>query len=86
MTDMQALVDAYYLRHGPCCAGCDHWRYFNSSIGECLKSRIAPASERVAMIGIVNLSMNVGAGHAFTWRNHVCGNFVDTYEWQEPRK
>ena len=31
---IQAIVDKFYLDNGPCCAGCDWWRWHNSVAGE----------------------------------------------------
>ncbi len=76
-------ADKFYLTHGkkPCCAGCDWWRFYNSSVGECIKSAPVSASERIGMAGIENLSLDIGAGHIFTNRSHVCGDFIDTFDW-----
>lgn len=73
----QKHIDEFYAKHGPCCAGCDHWRWYNSHVGDCLKSRIVPGSERAAMLGIDGISLRVGAGHAMTTRDHVCALFED---------
>jgi len=75
----QKYVDHFYKKNGPCCAGCDWWRYHNSSIGECTKSAPVSASERLSMIGIESLSGDIGAGHILTKRDHLCGDFVDTH-------
>lgn len=71
-------VDAFYAAHGPCCAGCDHWRYFNSVAGECLHSKMVRGAERAAPLGIDGASLRIGAGHVMTPRDHVCAHFVDT--------
>lgn len=84
MSDVQSFVDAYYHKHGPCCAGCDHWRFINSVAGECLQSKIVGFEERGAMLGVSGFSKKGGAGHAITPRNHVCANFTDTHEWAKP--
>lgn len=79
--ERQRLLDAFYMRHGPCCAGCDHWRSYNSTAGECTKSAPMPGRERMAMLGIEMVSLDIGAGHAFTLRDHACGDFADTFDW-----
>lgn len=33
------------------------------------------------MLGGHGYSMQVGDGHIFTRREHLCGEFVDTYDW-----
>jgi len=40
-----------------------------------------PGRERMAMLGMEMLSLSLGAGHAFTPREHVCGDFADTFDW-----
>ena len=37
--------------------------------------------QRVAMLGFTNLSRSPGAGHAWTKRDHHCGDFADTFDW-----
>lgn len=73
----QQLVDAFYAGHGPCCAGCDHWRWFNSVAGECHLAPPVAGADRVAMLGITGASMQIGAGHIMTRRDHLCGQFRD---------
>lgn len=77
----QQSVDKFYLNHGPCCAGCDWWRYFNGAAGECIKSAPVSGSERIAMLGIESPSSEPGAGHVMTKRDHWCGEFIDTHDW-----
>lgn len=73
------VVETFYREHGrPCCAGCDHWRYYNSVIGECVKSAPVSGKERIAMIGMESATLKVGAGHVMTLRAHVCGEFEDS--------
>ena len=79
--DIQEFLDRMYARNGPCCAGCDWWRYFNSRIGECLQSAPVSADERMAMIGIERCTMPIGAGHVITPYNHHCGDFRDDFDW-----
>ena len=77
----QEESDRFYWRNGPCCAGCDWWRRFNSVAGECTRSAPAPARERWAMLGISGSSLNAGAGHVVTQREHLCGEFRDAFDW-----
>lgn len=82
MGERQEIVDAFYFASGPCCAGCDWWRHFNSGFGECTRSAPAPAKERFSMIDIESSSLSPGAGHVVTHRGHVCGEFRDSFDWQ----
>lgn len=77
----QQIIDAYYQQHGPCCAGCDWWRAHNAVAGQCIKSAPVSGDERAAMLGMEGCSLDPGAGHVFTPRDHWCGEFVDTYDW-----
>lgn len=77
----QKAVDNFYLKHGPCCAGCDHWRWFNSCAGECTRTVPVSGEERIKMLGMRSLSQPAEPGHIVTKRDHVCGEFIDTYEW-----
>lgn len=79
--DRQVVIDRFYRDHGPCCAGCDWWRHYNSVAGECIKSAPVSGAERIAMLGIENPSTEPGAGHIITPRDHVCGEFEDTHDW-----
>lgn len=79
--DTQEAVDRFYWQHGPCCAGCDWWRSFNSSVGECLKSAPVSDEERWAMLGISSPSLVASAGHVMTKRDHHCGDFKDEFDW-----
>lgn len=81
MTERQEFVDAFYFKHGPCCAGCDFWHHLNSSVGECAKAAPVSGEQRAAMFGITGCSLNPGAGHPFTPRDHHCGDFRDTFDW-----
>lgn len=73
----EALVSAFYKAHGPCCAGCDWWRFYNSMVGECIKTVPVSGIQRFAMLGITGSSLDAGAGHIATKRDHVCGEFKD---------
>lgn len=81
MDDVQASVDAFYWKHGPCCAGCDWWRHVASTAGECIRSAPVPGHERLAMLGIEKPWASIGAGHVMTPRDHHCGEFADTFDW-----
>lgn len=82
MSDTQEWLDTFYWQHGPCCAGCDWWRHLTTGAGECRKSKPMPGADRLALIGITNCSLPVGAGHAFTRNDHHCGDFKDDFDWQ----
>lgn len=73
----QRLIDTYHAEHGPSCAGCDWWRFYNSLVGECIRSAPVSGAERVAMLGIERSSLLPGAGHVMTWLDHHCGEFRD---------
>ena len=82
MATTQEAVDSFYWSHGlPCCAGCDWWRHFNAVTGECLRSAPVAESERWAMLKITGCSLPTGAGHIATMREHVCGEFRDSFDW-----
>lgn len=70
------------MDNGKCCAGCDHWHTDEGIIGTCHNSKIIPDKERAAMLGMQNLTLDIGAGHAITPREHVCNNFKDDFDWQ----
>ena len=81
-TPTQEAVDRFYWSHGgPCCAGCDWWRHFNSVAGDCLRSAPVAEGERWAMLGLSGQSLSTGAGHVVTLRSHVCGEFRDGFDW-----
>lgn len=81
----QAVIDRFYRQHGPCCAGCDHWRWANSVAGECTRTAPVSGPARVSMLGMASPSVPIGAGHIMTPRDHVCGEFQDTYDWEKDR-
>lgn len=85
-TKTQLLVDRFYKENGPCCAGCDWWRFINSAAGECIKNAPVSDSERLAMLGISKTTLPAGSGHIMTKRDHVCGDFLDTYDWNGGQK
>lgn len=81
MNETQKAVDTFYIKNGPCCAGCDYWRFYNSVIGECIESAPVSAKERVSMLNYKGFSGKDEAGHILTKRDHYCGDFIDTYDW-----
>lgn len=78
----QSYVDAFYEKHGPCCAGCDWWRWHNALVGDCTRSAPVAGVERVAMLGFTWTSLPLDAGHVMTLREHVCGEFKDEEQAQ----
>lgn len=78
MSKTQSFVDKFYKDNGPCCAGCDFWRFHNSVVGECIKSAPVGGDERYSMTGVKSCSMEVEAGHIMTERHHLCGDFNDS--------
>jgi len=77
----QAAIDRFYWANGSCCAGCDHWRSLNAVAGECTKAAPVPAADRPAMLGMTGVMLHIGAGHPFTPRDHLCGDFRDGFDW-----
>lgn len=77
---VEAALNAFIAKHGPCCAACDHWRWHNSVAGECIRTAPIAGPARVAMLGMTSPSLPIGAGHILTPREHLCGEFVDTPE------
>lgn len=83
LNQRQNIIDRYYKKNGPCCAGCDWWRWFNTIVGECHRHAPVSAKERYSMLGIKYASPanRFEAGHILTKRDHVCGDFIDTHKW-----
>ena len=77
MRSAKQCIDQFYKDNGPCCAGCDYWRWHNSLIGECTKTAPVAGSERYSMLGIRNASCEIESGHIITDRADVCGEFKD---------
>lgn len=75
------FVDRFYMKHGPCCAGCDWWHFHNALVGECHRTAPVSGIERVSMLGITGSSLPPGSGHILTRRDHHCGEFADTFDW-----
>lgn len=72
------LVIQFYKENGPCCSGCDHWRYFNNVIGECQKSNLMGMSDRLSILGITHWTGPREAGKALTERGYYCESFIDS--------
>ncbi len=64
----QKAVDRFYKENGPCCAGCDYWRWINSVAGECV--RFPPKVSKLSNDDAV-----------LTLRDHWCAEFKDTFDW-----
>lgn len=73
----QAIIDAFYAKTGPCCAGCDWWRWHNVLVGECTRTAPVSGMDRISMLGITGTSAPIPSGHIMTPREHVCGEFKD---------
>jgi hypothetical protein len=72
-------VEGFYVKHGKCCAGCDNWRYFSATIGECVKSNLMGHEDRISLLGFkLYTGPKVEAEHAITPRDFLCGNFHDS--------
>ena len=80
-SETQELLDSFYFKNGPCCAGCDFWRHLNSLVGECIKSPPVSGDDRMAGLGITGCSRLIGAGHVVTRRDHWCRTFEDKFDW-----
>jgi hypothetical protein len=79
--DVQEYVDAYYMKHGPCCAGCDHWEHISSTVGLCRKAAPVSQQDRYGPLRIESCSLWIGSGHPLTPRDYHCGEFTDTFDW-----
>lgn len=79
--DPSTILDRFYTERGPCCAGCDWWRYHNSIAGQCTRTAPVPGWQRIELLGITGSTLSPGAGHVFTPRDHHCGEFKDDFDW-----
>ncbi|QCG93980.1 hypothetical protein E6C67_08510 [Azospirillum sp. TSA2s] len=79
----QEIIDTFYWKTGPCCAGCDWWQRLNSYAGNCTRSAPVSARERTTMLEMFSVSseMDGVSGHIMTARGHVCGEFKDEFDW-----
>jgi hypothetical protein len=83
-TKTQEAADRFYVKNGPCCAGCDWWHHSSSVIGECRKSAPVSSEERYSNVRIDWTSHRFTeheAGHILTNREHHCGDFKDGFDW-----
>ena len=85
MKTTRDCVDKFYAENGPCCAGCDFWRFHNAGVGDCIKSAPVSSQERHRMLGIQSLSSEAEPGHIMTPREHWCGDFSDEKEIEGER-
>lgn len=60
---------------GDCCAACRWWCHVNAVSGECYKSAPVSGWERLGLMDMESVSLRVPAGHVFTPRGHLCGDF-----------
>lgn len=81
INDRQRILDAFYWRHGPCCAGCDWWHSISAGVGECHRAAPVSGHERYDMLGMESSSLVLSAGHPLTPRIHHCGDFKDEFDW-----
>jgi hypothetical protein len=77
VSDLQDYVDAYADKHGPCCAGCDFWRWINTGVGECIRHAPDPSHDAAGGLG-VNACSLPPSSTMLTRRDHWCGDFEDT--------
>ncbi len=77
----QECADRFYFENGPCCAGCDYWHRISSSHGHCQKAAPISGEQRLALLGIEFCTLQLGAGHPLTRRDHHCGDFKDEFDW-----
>lgn len=74
--ETQAAVDRFYAENGPCCAGCDWWRWINAGVGECIRHAPNPAHDASAGLGFDFCSLP-RVNTNLTVRSHYCGDFED---------
>lgn len=79
--ETQEILDQFYWKNGPCCAGCDHWRPLSAFVGECEKSTLHPVAvePRRRYDGGVVTTLR---GRNVTERHHRCEAFEDSFPWQ----
>lgn len=73
----QQHVDAFYAKHGPCCAGCDFWRWINTRVGECIRMPPNQSHDAAAGLGFDFCSLPRSTSN-LTANSHLCGEFRDT--------
>lgn len=77
----QKRCDTFFWKHGPCCAGCDHWASEMGDIGECMSAPPVSGEQVLRSCGIDWSSHLPPPGQPFTRREHRCGAFQDTFDW-----
>lgn len=77
----QERCDAFYWKHGKCCAGCDHWNSEAGDIGECMDASPMSGEQIIKSLGIRFCSYIPAPGQPYTRRDHVCGQFKDEFDW-----
>lgn len=73
---LQRHVDAYADKFGPCCAGCDFWRWINTAVGECVRHAPDPSHDAAAGLGLHGVSLGKSST-MLTKRDQWCGDFSD---------
>ncbi len=83
---VQAWCDEFYMKNGPCCAGCDWWQGAYFQFGECTRTEpVTGHPERWSLVHGGNFScfdVPETAGHIMTPLSHHCGEFKDEFDWQ----
>lgn len=81
--ETQEMLDRFYWKHGPCCAGCDHWRALDGFIGECRKRAEQPLVESPKRrISAIHARTAMPISREVTARHHRCEVFMDGFPWQ----
>lgn len=78
----QKRCDEFFWKNSRCCAGCDHWNSGQGDIGECLSAPPVSGEQVLKSLGIIWASYVPPPGQPFTRREHVCGAFQDTFDWE----
>jgi len=77
----QEHCDRLYWAHGPCCAGCDHWRSEAGETGECTAAGIASGADVLRSMGITFSSYLPAPGFPSSCATDHCGLFRDDFDW-----
>jgi len=72
----QKSIDAFYAKTGPCCAGCDYWRWMSATVGECVRFPPNQNHDAAAGLGMTSCSLPRSTS-ILTTRDHWCGEFRD---------
>ena len=75
------LIDSFYVKHGPCCAGCDWWQYANTVAGQCIRHAPVSRVDSLSASGLNFAHSPSDSGHPMTVRDHYCGDFKDDFDW-----